>query len=415
MNSNPYPDGLPEEMQQTLAKRYSDLFNVFLQHRKAIDRVTFWGVTEYALAQNYRSLKQSSYDRSGGNNDRWPIGAGETKDVFNADGPGVISHIWFTIAAASTYHLKEIVLRIYWDGNPKPSVEAPVEDFFGLNLGIYNVYQSAFLNCSSVKALNCYFAMPFRRSARITATNEGSRRVSAFYSNIDYQLVSSLPARSLYFHAQYRQATPNRATQYPAGDKELNIDGASNYVCTETQGSGHLIGVTLGVLQNSENWMGEGDEMVFVDDETKPVITGTGSEDYFCGAWDFGGRDNALPFAHLYNGAHYISAAERTCGRYCLYRWHADNPITFRRRLKHTLEHGHANDRADCFYSTAYWHISRNLSPTFQPCRVCRNAFPRSKCRNVTRWPDGLMSEVRRPLYTSHSTRLIPRQIRAST
>jgi hypothetical protein len=108
------------------------------------------------------------------------------------------------------------------------------------------------------------------------------------------------------------------------------------------------MGVTLGVLQNSENWMGEGDEMVFVDDDTRPLITGTGSEDYFCGAWDFGGRDNALPFAYLYKGSPYISTAERTGGRYCLYRWHADNPITFKTRLKHTLEHGHANDRADC-------------------------------------------------------------------
>src|SRR3954452_21241599 len=228
---------------------------------------------EYALSQNYRSLKQSSYDRTGGNNDRWPIAPGETKEVFNANGPGVISHIWFTIAAPSTYHLKEIVLRMYWDGSTKPSVEVPVGDFFGLNLGIYNVYQSAFLNCSSVKRLNLYFPMPFRRSARITSSNEGSKPVNSFYSNIDYQLVPALPARSLYFHAQYRQATPNGAAQYRAGDKELNLEGRDNYVFAETQGSGHLMGVTLGVVQNSENWMGEGDEMVFVDDEATPVIT----------------------------------------------------------------------------------------------------------------------------------------------
>jgi hypothetical protein len=104
--------------------------------------------------------------------------------------------------------------------------------------------------------------------------------------------------------------------------------------------------------------MGEGDEMAFVDDSSKPVITGTGSEDYFCGAWDFGGRDNSVPFAHLYNGAHLIANPERTGGRYCLYRWHADNPITFKSYVKHTIEHGHANDRADCFYSTAYWYQS---------------------------------------------------------
>jgi hypothetical protein len=102
--------------------------------------------------------------------------------------------------------------------------------------------------------------------------------------------------------------------------------------------------------------MGEGDDMVFVDDQSHPIITGTGSEDYFNGAWDFGGRDTAIPFAHLYNGAPFMVAPERPGGRYCLYRWHADNPITFTKYLKHTIEHGHANHRADNFFSAAYWY-----------------------------------------------------------
>ena len=316
------------------------------------------GVTlpPYAVQQHYRSLKQSSYDRSGGNADRWPIASGETKEIFNAEGPGVITHIWFTIAAPGAYHLKEIVFRVYWDGNSKPSIEVPVGDFFGLNLGQYNVYQSAFLNCSSIRALNCYFAMPFRRSARMTATNEGKQKVGAFYSNIDYQLVSSLPPESLYFHAQYRQAAPTGAVTYPSEAQELNLKGEKNYVFMETKGTGHFMGVTLGVLQNSERWMGEGDEMVFVDSDPNPVITGTGLEDYFCGAWDFGGREGAIPFAHLYNGAHLMSSAERVGGRYCVYRWHADNPITFQKSFKHTIEHGHADNRSDCYYSTAYWY-----------------------------------------------------------
>jgi len=270
----------------------------------------------------------------------------------------VITHIWFTIAAPSPSHLKENILRIYWDGNAKPSVEVPVGDFFGLNLAEYFVYQSAFLNCSSVKALNCYFAMPFRRSARITVTNQGVQPVNAFYYNLDYQLVSALPAESLYFHAQYRQATPNRAQQFASDNDKRNLDGKNNYVFLETKGRGHLMGVTLGVLQNSDNWMGEGDEMIFVDNDAMPVINGTGSEDYFCGAWDFGGKNGATPFAHLYNGAPMIASAEREGGRYCLYRWHADNPITFQKSLKHTIEHGHANDRADCFYSVGYWYQS---------------------------------------------------------
>ena len=313
---------------------------------------------DYARAQDYLSLKQSSYDRTGGNADSWPVPAGGTKEVFNASGPGVITHIWFTIAAESSHHLKEIVLRIYWDGQDKPSVETPVGDFFGLNLGQYSLYQSAFLNCSSVQALNCYFAMPFRKSARITVTNEGKKPVGDFYSNIDYQLVPSLPERSLYFHAQYRQAAPNKAVVYASEDKELNLDGKDNYVFFETRGRGHLMGVTLGVLQNKDRWMGEGDDMIFVDDETKPVINGTGSEDYFNGAWDFGGNPGAVAFANLYNGAHLISSPELAGGRYCLYRWHADNPVTFRKYLKHTIEHGHANNRADNFYSVGYWYQS---------------------------------------------------------
>jgi len=229
-----------------------------------------------------------------------------------------------------------------------------VGDFFGLNLGQYFVYQSAFLNCSSIKALNCYFAMPFRKSARLTATNESSRKVGAFYSNIDYQLVPSLPDDTLYFHAQYRQATPNTAHH----ESDKNPDGRHNYVYVETRGRGHLMGVTLGVLQNTDRWMGEGDDMIFIDDERNPTITGTGSEDYFNGAWDFGGRDGAIPFAHLYNGAPLMIAPERAGGRYCLYRWHADNPVTFTRYLKHTMEHGHADDRADNFFSVAYWYQS---------------------------------------------------------
>jgi hypothetical protein len=306
---------------------------------------------EYALAQDYRSLKQSSYDRTGGNADRYTIEPGAIQEVFASDGPGVITHIWFTIAAQSARHLKELVLRMYWDGASKPSVETPAGDFFGLNLGQYFIYQSAFLNCSSIKALNSYFAMPFRKSARITVENQGSQRVGAFYSNIDYQLVSALPDRALYVHAQYRQATPNSKQ-----DAKTNADGAKNYVYVETHGSGQLMGVTLGVVQNHDAWMGEGDDMIFIDDESKPAIIGTGSEDYFNGAWDFGGRDGAVPFAHLYCGAPYIAAPELAGGRYCLYRWHGDNPVTFPRYLKHTMEHGHANDRADNFYSVAYWY-----------------------------------------------------------
>jgi hypothetical protein len=307
----------------------------------------------YARVQNYQALKQSSHDPTGGNKDFWNVGVGETKEIFNSAQPGAITHIWFTISAQGPMHLKELVLRAYWDGNAKPSVETPIGDFFGLNLGQYQIYESAYLACSPGKSLNSYFVMPYKKSARLTVTNEGTRPVGAFYSNIDYQN-AAVPDDSLYFHAQYRQATPNVPTT--GEDTKLNPTGKLNYVYGETRGRGHLMGVTVGVQINAEGWMGEGDDMIFVDDDSKPVIIGTGMEDYFLGSWNFGGRDGAVPFAHRMYGAPIIIMPERTGGRYCLYRWHGDNPVTFSRYLKHTNEHGHANDRADNYYSVCYWY-----------------------------------------------------------
>jgi len=156
----------------------------------------------YARALNYRSLKQSSFDKTGGNSDRWPIAPGQTIEVFNQKGAGMVSHIWFTIAAQGPLHLKELVLRMFWDGSEKPSVEVPVGDFFGLNLGDYVLYESEYLACSPGKSLNCYFAMPYRTAARMTVTNEGKQPVGSFYSNIDFLAVDALPADTMYFHAQ---------------------------------------------------------------------------------------------------------------------------------------------------------------------------------------------------------------------
>ncbi len=284
----------------------------------------------YCRAQSYRSLKQSSHDPTGGNRDYWPIKGGETREIFNQSGPGAITHIWFTISASAPYHLKELVLRGYWDGNAKPSVETPIGDFFGLNLGDYSIFESQYLACSPGKSLNCYFVMPYQKSARFAVTNEGTRDVGAFYSNIDFMSAGEpLPADTLYFHAQYRQAAPHTAVAKVDGRTPDNPLGAKNHVYCETRGRGHLIGVTLGVIQNAEAWMGEGDDMIFIDDETKPAIIGTGSEDYFLGSWNFGGRDGAKMFSHHQYGAHLIQSPERTGGRYCCYRFHGDNRLPF--------------------------------------------------------------------------------------
>ncbi|HJU09248.1 MAG TPA: DUF2961 domain-containing protein, partial [Candidatus Binataceae bacterium] len=151
-------------------------------------------LTTLPSPHNYRLRRSSSYDRSGGNADFRVVPAGQAITVLDENGPGEISHVWFTIADKERFHLKRIILRMYWDGETDPSVEAPIGDFFGLGNGDYFLYQSAPLAVGADKALNCFFPMPFQKRARITVTNQGHEQIDALYWNIDWrQLASPLP------------------------------------------------------------------------------------------------------------------------------------------------------------------------------------------------------------------------------
>ena len=307
-------------------------------------------LSQLTKPHDYVLKRISSYDRTGGNDDSRPLAAGETLTLLDEAGPGEISHVWITIASEERFHLKKMVLRMYWDGESSPSVEAPVGDFFGLGLGEYHLYQSTPLSVGGDKALNSFFPMPFQKHARVTLTNEGKQKADAVYWNIDMRAYkAALPADTFYFHAQFRQATPNAALP---GNK-TNLDGKDNYVWMETSGRGHFAGVTMSVIENHDGWWGEGDDMFFVDGEKLPSINGTGSEDYFLGAWDFGGK----PFAYGLFGAP-IVGEELQGARWSIYRFHLDSPIPFTKSLRATIEHGHANDRGDNFYSVAYWYQS---------------------------------------------------------
>ncbi|HYK40106.1 MAG TPA: DUF2961 domain-containing protein, partial [Candidatus Eremiobacteraceae bacterium] len=161
----------------------------------------------FSLSQphDYTQKRVSSYDRTGANADFRAVDPGTTLNLLDAPGPGVITHIWITIASPEDLHLKKLVLRIAWDDESTPSVEAPIGDFFGLGLGEYFLYASAPLQVAPDKALNSWFVMPFQKHARITITNEGEKRVGALYFNIDYRSCSKpLSDGTLYFHAQYR-------------------------------------------------------------------------------------------------------------------------------------------------------------------------------------------------------------------
>lgn len=309
--------------------------------------------------QTYTLHRATSKQSTGGNADYRTLTPGETLTLLDADGPGMVSHMWFTINDPEPYHLKRIVLRIYWDGEATPSVETPIGDFFGLGTGDYYSWQSEMLSVGNTKALNCYFPMPYRKHARITIANEGKQTLSNLYYNIDYRSdAHPLPARTLYFHAQYRQAQPNHGWtgEWYANDDPLvvykrNLDGKDNYVWLEAQGDGQYVGVTMSVLQNQDGWWGEGNDMFFIDGAPMAAVAGTGSEDYFLGAWDFGG----FPFSYQSYGAPVVGK-EEAGSRSSVYRFHFDSPIPFSKSIKATIEHGHANHRSDNYYSVAYWY-----------------------------------------------------------
>src|ERR1039457_6157369 len=284
-----------------------------------------------ARLRSYKTRRSSSWDRTGGNNDAVPVEAGQSVMLLDITGAGVVTHLWFTISTKDPHHLKNLVLRAWWDGEPTPSVEVPIGDFFGLGLGEYFVYQSALLAVAPIKALNAYFQMPFATAARITVTNEGKLRTDNLYFAIDYVTLPDLPGDVGRFHAQYRQAAPSKgwtddwtSNGSPGINDRKNLTGEGNYIFLEAAGKGHFVGVTHAVEQNQDGWFGEGDDMIFIDGDALPTINGTGTEDYYNGAWDFGGQ----AFANMRQGAPYVGDPERIGGRSCAFRWHTESPIT---------------------------------------------------------------------------------------
>ncbi|RLD13772.1 hypothetical protein DRI50_06500, partial [candidate division KSB1 bacterium] len=225
--------------------------------------------------QNFQSHRASSSNPElNSNGDALSIAAGETIVLADVRGPGVISHIWATVASVDPFYGRSLVLRIYWDGNEQPSVQSPLGDFFGVGHGAFSSFNSLPVSVSSQgRALNCFWKMPFRKSAKITITNESRKyETDSFYYYVDWQKRDELPDDLLYFHAQYRQAMPANP-----GD----------YTILETEGRGHYVGTVYSVQQMETGWFGEGDDRFYIDGENTPALKGTGTEDYFGDAWGF--------------------------------------------------------------------------------------------------------------------------------
>ena len=297
-----------------------------------------------------RGMRASSADPNweNGNGDARHIPPGETITLADIKDPGIIRHIWFTISAEDPHYPRTTVLRAYWDGEEDPSIEAPLGDFFAVGHGMRTTLNSYPVQISSSgRAYNCYWRMPFRKSARLTMTNDSDKMVRALYWYIDWTREKFIPKDSAYFHARYRQ-------EYPC-------ESGNDYVILEAEGRGHYVGTVQSVSMVERGWYGEGDDRFFIDGESEPSLRGTGTEDYFCDAWGFRPVNGLFYGVSIWEG---FNAGDRGT----VYRWHIPDPVAFNESLKVTIEHkGSRHDkdgaqytgfeeRPDCYSTVAFWY-----------------------------------------------------------
>lgn len=321
---------------------------------------------ELSLRRYGRRKRVSSYDRTGGNSDFFVIEPGERRTIADIEGAGKITHIWITTAPVDDkeelYLPRKIVIRMYWDGEENPSVQAPLGDFFGLGHGITKNYSSAPLNMSPQdgKALNCYFPMPFSSRAKLEIESEADRAIK-FYFYVDFEEYDELPGDELRFHAQWNYERLTQGIDDNAVSNEYfcfggtNTTGDDNYVILNAEGSGHYVGCNLNIhnqrFTDKWNWYGEGDDMIFIDGEPwPPSLHGTGTEDYFNTAWC-----PTQEFCTPYHGI-ILPGGPNWSGKVTMYRYHIEDPIMFNKSIRVTIEHGHNNHRSDDYSSTAYWY-----------------------------------------------------------
>jgi len=306
---------------------------------------------EMARLRPGRSHRSSSSaaDWRNQNGDCRAIEIGQTLTLADLPGPGVITHLWFTMAAEELHWPRMITLRIHYDDSPVPAVETPIGDFFAMGHGLRAAFSSDPVSVSAEgRALNCWWPMPFRKRARVTLTNDSERaRIDSVYYYVDWQSLPSLPEDVGYFHARYRQ-------EHPCGDDD--------YLIADIVGRGHYVGTVLSVRNMYHGWFGEGDDRFFVDGESEPSLRGTGTEDYFGDAWGF--RRCAYPF----HGITLMEGGYLAGDRITAYRWHVRDPVVFTTSLKVTIEHKGSIynslglqlagfvPRKDWFSSVAFWY-----------------------------------------------------------
>ncbi|MDI7277683.1 MAG: DUF2961 domain-containing protein [Anaerolineae bacterium] len=331
------------------------------------------------------SKRASSWDRTGGNKDSIAIPRGEVGTLAEIAGPGCINHIWFTVWCPDRLYLRKLLLRMYWDGEPTPSVESPLGDFFGVGHGVVSHYWSLPLNMVTgpraerwnTAAMNCFFPMPFSRGARVEIANECDEDVQAFYYYIDYEAYPAPADDLLRFHAQWRRENPTQGAIDPHAVSRdevmglVNVGGQGNYVILEAEGRGHYVGCNLSIDHINPvptiTWFGEGDDMIFIDgEEWPPSLHGTGTEDYFCSAWDYPAGKHCTPYHGVSLAGKWLALENDVfsyAGKWTMYRFHIEDPVRFARSIRVTIEHGHANWHSNDYSSVAYWYQTEPHRP----------------------------------------------------
>jgi hypothetical protein len=272
---------------------------------------------------------------------------GSTTTLADIKGPGVIQHIWITCTSKA---YRDVILRIYWDGEAKPSVEVPVGDFFACGHALRTKVVSLPICVNPCGGFNSYWPMPFRQSARITVENQHREMVGGFFYQITYAL-KPVPEEAAYLHAQWRRSLTTR--DYP---EHVLLDGV--------RGRGHYVGTYMAWTQMSNGWWGEGEIKFFMDDDREyPTICGTGTEDYFGGAWGFQEEGtHEQPYSTPFMGMPLVRQEPHEVPKYGLYRWHILDPIRFTKALKVTMQalgwwpNGKFQPLTDDIASTAYWY-----------------------------------------------------------